>query len=90
MGARVTDLPSAAAGEGSQPTLAQVIDALGEVQGRDGDSAAYQIAAGNVRASTHFLLHPIGPQAARKAIAETAAALEADIKFANANSAHMQ
>jgi hypothetical protein len=63
-----------------------VIETLGEVQGRDGDSAAYQLAVNNIRASTHFLLHSIGPQAARKAIAETASALEEDIKFANANS----
>jgi hypothetical protein len=91
MGTRVTDVPSAAAGEGSQQTLAQVvIETLGEVQGRDGDQAACQLAAGNIRASTYFLLHSIGPQAARRALAETASALEEDIKFANANSAHMQ
>jgi hypothetical protein len=40
---------------------------------------------GNIRASTHFLLHSIGPQTARRTLSETAAALE-DIKFANANS----
>ena len=67
-----------------------MIETLGEVQGRDGDRAAYQLSAGNIRASTHFLLHSIGPQAARRALAETAAALEEDIKFENANSAHMQ
>ena len=65
---------------------------LSEV-GRDtiiGDRAAYQLAVGNIRASAHFLLHSIGPQAARRALAETTAALEEDIKFANANSQHMQ
>ena len=41
----MTDLPSPAAREGSQQTLAQVvIETLGEVQGRDGDRAAYQFA----------------------------------------------
>jgi hypothetical protein len=83
--------PSPAAREGSQQTLAQVvIETLGEVQGRDGDRAAYQLAVGNIRASAHFLLHSIGPQAARRALAETGSALEEDIKLANANSAHMQ
>jgi hypothetical protein len=87
----VTDLPSPAAREGSQQTLAQVvIETLGEVQGTDGDQAAYQLAVGNIRASARFLLHSIGPQAARRAIAETTAALEEDIKFPNANSQHMQ
>jgi hypothetical protein len=84
-------LQSPAAREGSQQTLAQVvIETLGEVQGRDGDRAAYQLALGNIRASAHFLLHSVGPQAARRALAETAAALEEDIKSSNANSAHMQ
>jgi hypothetical protein len=45
-----------------------------------------QLAVSNIRASTHFLLHSIGPQAARRALAETAAALEEGIKFANSNS----
>jgi hypothetical protein len=53
----VTDLPSPAAREGSQQTLAQVVETLGEVQGRDGARAAYKLAAGNIRASAHFLLH---------------------------------
>lgn len=83
-------VPSPAAREGSQQTLAQVVETLGEVQGRDGDRAAYQLAAGNIRASAHFLLHSIGPQAARGAITEISSALEEDIKFENANSAHMQ
>jgi hypothetical protein len=87
----VTDLPSPAVREGSQQTLAQVvIETLGEVQGRDGDRAAYQLAAGNIRASAHFLLHSIGPQAARRALAETSSAPEEDLKSENANSAHMQ
>ena len=42
-----------------------------EAQGTDGDRAAYQLAVGNIRASARFLLHSIGPQAARRAIAET-------------------
>jgi hypothetical protein len=77
-------VPSPAAREGSQQTLAQVVETLGEVQGRAGDRAAYQLAVGNI------LLHSIGPQAARRAIAETTAALEENIKFPNANSQHMQ
>jgi hypothetical protein len=35
-------------------------------------------------------LPSVAAQATRRALAETAAALEEDIKFANANSAHMQ
>jgi hypothetical protein len=39
----VTESLISAAREGSQQTLAQVvIETLGEVQGRDGDRAAYQ------------------------------------------------
>lgn len=83
-------VPSPAAREGSQQTLAQVVETLGEVQGRAGDRAAYQLAVGHIRASARFLLHSIGPQAARRAIAETTAALEENIKFPNANSQHMQ
>jgi hypothetical protein len=56
----VTEGPSPAARESSQLMLAQaVIETLGEVQGRDGDRAAYQLAVGNIRASAHFLLHSI-------------------------------
>jgi hypothetical protein len=87
----VTEGPSPAARESSQLMLAQaVIETLGEVQGRDGDRAAYQLAVGNIRASAHFLLRSIGPQAARRALAESGSALEEDIKLANANSAHMR
>jgi hypothetical protein len=42
------------------------------------------------RISPHFLLHSFGPQAARRTLSETAAALEEDIKFANANSEWLQ
>jgi hypothetical protein len=74
-----------------QQTLAStVIATLSEVQAADGDSVACRIAVGNIRASTRFLLDAMGPQAARRAIATTAAALEEDIKVANANSEWLQ
>jgi hypothetical protein len=63
-----------------------VIATLSEVGAADGPSVACQLAVSNIRASTHFLRNSIGPQAARRALAATAAALEEDIKFANANS----
>jgi hypothetical protein len=67
-----------------------VIATLGEVQARDGDSVARDIAVGNVRASTRFLLDAMGPQAARRALLATAAALEEHIKLANSNSEWLQ
>jgi hypothetical protein len=73
-----------------QTLAGAVIATLDEVQAKDGDSVACQLAVSNIRASTHFLLHSIGPQAARRAIAETATALEEHIKFANANSEWLQ
>jgi hypothetical protein len=40
------------------PTLARaVIETLTEVRDRDGDGAAYQFAAGNIEASTIFLVN---------------------------------
>jgi hypothetical protein len=54
--------------------------------GRGGPGVACQLAVGNIHASTHFLLHSIGLQAARRMLSETAAAPEEDIVFANANS----
>jgi hypothetical protein len=62
---------------------------LAEVQAAD-DNVACQIAMSNIRASMHFLLRAMGPQAARRAIAATAAALEEDIKVANSNSEWLQ
>jgi hypothetical protein len=63
---------------------------LGEVQAKDGDSVACQLAVSNIRTSTRLLLHSFGPQAARSTLSETAAALEEDVKFANAKSEWLQ
>jgi hypothetical protein len=77
--------------DAQQQTLASaVIATLVEVRAADGDNVACQIAVGNIRASTRFLLDAMGPQAARRALIATAAALEEDIKVANANSEWMQ
>jgi hypothetical protein len=77
--------------DAQQQTLAStVIATLGEVQARDGDSAARDIAVKNIAASTRFLLRAMGPQAARGALLATAAALEEHIKLANANSEWLQ
>jgi hypothetical protein len=46
----------------AQQTLAStVIETLREVGASDGPSVACQLAVSNIRASTHFLLHSIGP-----------------------------
>lgn len=77
--------------DAQQQTLAStVIATLAEVQAADGDNVACDIAMRNIAASTRFLLNAIGPQAARRAIAATAAALEEDIRTSNANSEWLQ
>jgi excisionase family DNA binding protein len=84
--ARVTDWTEPFQAELAQVS-ASVLAALGSVQAAAGDERAALAAGILVQLATHFMLHSIGPQAARQALVVAYAALEQDIAGLNGNSA---
>jgi hypothetical protein len=67
-----------------------LIAALTELPAADGEQAAYHFASSNIEATTRYLVHFIGPMAARTALLSAVNALDAEIRSFNANSDYAQ
>jgi hypothetical protein len=67
-----------------------LIVALTELQAQDGNEAAYHFAAGNIEATTLYLVDFDGPMAARTALLSAVEAMDTEIRSFNANSDYAQ
>jgi hypothetical protein len=67
-----------------------LIAALTELQAEDGTEAAFNFAASNIEATTRYLVHFIGPLAARNALLSAVKTMDAEIRSFNSNSDYAQ
>jgi hypothetical protein len=67
-----------------------LIVALTQLQAEDGTEAAYHFATGNIEATTRFLVHFVGPMAARTSLLSAVAAMDVDIRSFNGQSDFVQ
>ena len=71
------------------PFSSDLIAALTDLQAQDGTEAAYRFAASNIEA-TRYLVHFIGPMAARTALLSAVSAMDGEIRSSNAQSDFIQ